>query len=106
MDMETKQGLLGWVIIAVGFGTVYAFIKYPTQVLKGIAISGMMALILVTILAARQERKYLEIREDKFATRYLEAVELAEYLSNRPDYMSDDFIKQWLHQWYSPIRSF
>jgi len=103
MDMETKQGLLGWVIIAVGFGTVYALIKYPTQVLKGIAISGMMVLILVTILAARQERKYLEIREDKLATRYLEAVELAEYLSNSPAYKSDDFIKQWLRQWYSPI---
>ena len=101
MDMETKQALAGWVVIAIGLGTVYAFIKYPKQVLTASLIGFASLTALVLVLAGIQEWKHMKIREDKWVAQYFETVELVDYLSNNPNYMTDEFISQWMRRWYA-----
>ena len=105
MSPDTKAGLAGWVIIIVGIAGIYALVKYPKQFLTTalIGFGGLMAVVLV--LAGMQEWKYMKIREETLANRYFESLELAEYLSNNPKYMSDEFIVQWLRDWHRPNRS-
>ena len=43
----------------------------------------------------------MKIREEKSVTQYFQTLELVDYLSNNPKYMSDDFISQWMRRNYS-----
>ena len=101
MSPDTKAGLAGWVLIVVGIAGVYALFKYPKQVLTASLIGFVSLTALVLVLAGIQEWKHMKSREEKFVTQYFETVELVDYLSNNPKYMSDDFISQWMRRWYT-----
>ena len=102
MSPDTKAGLAGWVLIIVGIAGVYALFKYPKQVLTASLIGFASLTALVLVLAGIQELKDMKRREEKFVTQYFETVELVDYLSNNPAYMDDEFITQWLRDWYRP----
>tara|TARA_R110001592_G_scaffold180661_1_gene423176 strand:+ start:6605 stop:6922 length:318 start_codon:yes stop_codon:yes gene_type:complete len=94
-----KAWLVGCVLIVVGIAGIYALIKYPKQFLTTalIGFAGLTALVL--ILAGMQEWKYMKIRENGWINESIETGKLANYLSNNPEYMRDEFITQWLHDW-------
>ena len=94
-----KAWLAGCVFIVVGIAGIYALIKYPKQFLTTalIGLAGLTALVL--LLAGMQEWKYMKIREDKWINESINTGKLADYLSNNPEYMSDEFIVQWLRNW-------
>jgi len=94
-----RQWLAGCVLIVVGIAGVYALIKYPKQFLTT-ALIGLAGLtVLVLVLAGMQEWKYMKIREDNLINESIETGKLANYLSNNPEYMRDEFIVQWLEDW-------
>jgi len=94
-----RQWLAGCVLIVVGIAGVYALIKYPKQFLTTALIGFAGIATLVLVLAGMQEWKYMKLRELTLSNRYFESLELAEYLSNNPEYMRDEFIVQWLRDW-------
>lgn len=94
-----KAWLAGCVFIVVGIVGIYALFNYPKTVLTTVLIglAGLTALVLV--LAGMQEWKYMKIREDNLINESIETGKLANYLSNNPEYMRDEFIVQWLRDW-------
>ena len=94
-----KAWLAGCVLIVVGIVGIYALFNYPKTVLTTVLIglAGLTALVLV--LAGMQEWKYMKIREDNLINESIETGKLANYLSNNPEYMRDEFIVQWLRDW-------
>lgn len=94
-----KAWFAGCVLIVVGIAGIYALVNYPKTFLTTalIGFAGLTALVLV--LAGMQEWKYMKIREDNLINESIETGKLANYLSNNPEYMRDEFIVQWLRDW-------
>lgn len=102
MSPDVKAGLAGWVVIIVGVAGIYALVKNPQQFMKMTLIGFASIMAVVLVLAGVQEWKYMKIREDNLVNESIEAGKLADYLSNNPKYMNDEFIVQWLRDWYRP----
>jgi len=94
-----KSWFAGCVLIIVGTAGIYALVKYPKQFLTTALIGFAGITTLVLVLAGIQEWKYLKIRETNWINESIETGKLADYLSNNPDYLRDEFIMQWLRDW-------
>jgi hypothetical protein len=97
-----RQWLAGCVLIIVGTAGIYALVKYPKQFLTTALIGFAGLTVLSLIVGIMQEWKYMKIREVGRVEEFMRANELANYLSNNPEYMHDEFIAQWLEDWWSP----
>ena len=95
-----RQWLAGCVLIIVGIAGIYALIKYPKQFLTTALIGFAGLTVLSLIVGIMQEWKYMKIREVGWINNTRKTTEVADYLSNNPEYMRDEFIAQWLEDWW------
>jgi len=95
-----RQWLAGCVLIIVGTAGIYALVKYPKQFLTTALIGFAGLTVLSLIVGIMQEWKYMKIREVGWINNTRKTTEVADYLSNNPEYMRDEFIAQWLEDWW------